>query len=47
MNIFLNNQIQRNRTLLDIMFGRKARDTKTNKNVQPGRRDTVTISSEA
>lgn len=47
MNIFLDNQIQRNRTLLDIMFGRKVRNTKTNKNVQSGRRDTVTISSEA
>lgn len=31
MNIFLNNQIQRNRTLLDIMFGRKVQNTKTNK----------------
>lgn len=47
MNIFLNNQIQRNQTLLDIMFGRKVQNTKTNKNVQSGRRDTVTISSEA
>lgn len=47
MNIFLNNQVQRNRTLLDIMFGRKAQNTKNNKNVQSGRRDTVTISSEA
>ena len=47
MNIFLNNQIQRNRTLLDIMFGRKVQNTKTNKNMQSGRRDTVTISSEA
>lgn len=47
MNIFLNNQIQSNRTLLDIMFGRKAQNAKTNKNVQSGRRDTVTISSEA
>ena len=47
MNIFLNNQVQRNRTLLDIMFGRKVQQTKNNKNVQSGRRDTVTISSEA
>lgn len=47
MNIFLNNQIQRNRTLLDIMFGRTTQNTKTHKNVQSGRRDTVTISSEA
>ena len=47
MNIFLNNQVQRNRTLLDIMFSRKAQNTKNNKNVQSGRRDTVTISSEA
>lgn len=47
MNIFLNRQIQRNRTLIDIMFGGKAQNTKTNKNVQSGRRDTVTISSEA
>lgn len=47
MNIFLNNQIQRNRTLLDIMLGRKTQNTKTNKNVLSGRRDTVTISSEA
>ena len=47
MNIFLNNQIQRNRTLLDIMFGRKVQNTKTNKTMQSGRRDTVTISSEA
>ncbi len=47
MNIFLNNQVQRNRTLLDIMFGRKAQNTKNNKNVLSGRRDTVTISSEA
>ena len=47
MNIFLNNQIQRNQTLLDILFGRKVQNTKTNKNVQSGRRDTVTISSEA
>ena len=27
MNIFLNNQVQRNRTLLDIMFGRKVQKT--------------------
>ena len=47
MNIFLNNQIRRNQTLLDIMFGRKVQNTKTNKNMQSGRRDTVTISSEA
>ena len=47
MNLFLNNQIQRNRTLLDIMFGRKTQNTKNNKNVLSGRRDTVTISSEA
>ena len=47
MNIFLNNQIRRNLTLLDIMFGRKVQNTKTNKNMQSGRRDTVTISSEA
>ena len=47
MNIFLNNQVQRNRTLLDIMFGRKVQQTKNNKNVQSGRRDTVAISSEA
>lgn len=47
MNIFLNNQVQRNRTLLDIMFGRKVQQTKTNKTMQSGRRDTVTISSEA
>ena len=47
MNIFLNKQIRRNQTLLDIRFGRKVQNTKTNKNMQSGRRDTVTISSEA
>lgn len=47
MNIFLDNEIRRSQTLLDIMFGRKAKNTKTYKNVESGRRDAVTISSEA
>ena len=47
MNIFLENQIRRHQTLLDIMFGIKPQNVKQNKTVQTNRRDTFTVSHEA
>ncbi len=47
MNIFLESQIRRHQTLLDIMFGIKPQNVNQNKTVQTHRRDTFTVSREA